>query len=114
MAGFTPLTWFGENIFKNDETNQSFLLSLDEKIKMILNNKTKAIYCSQSCGPTFGGESHMFQLINHYDLQIGDKCNVNNTSCFNFPRSYQFYQRSADIEVMAGTAKGKKFKIVDY
>jgi hypothetical protein len=62
-------------------------------------------------GPTFGGDSNYLKLFNSYDLQIGDKCHSSASSYYDYPKSYQFHQRSTDPFNIFGAEKGKKFKI---
>ena len=65
-------------------------------------------------GPTFGGDTNYLKIFNSYDLLIGDKCHINATSYYDFPKSYQFASRSTDPSHIFGVDKGKKFKIFDY
>ena len=54
FGGFTPLNWKNNGGYIYDESNQTFIFSLNlmKKYDMI-NNKGKAIYCD-SRGPNFG------------------------------------------------------------
>lgn len=90
------------------------MLSFDEKIKLSLLNRSKAIYCSQVLGPTFGGDTNYLSFFSSYDLLIGDKCSTNASSYYDFPKSYQFHHRSTDTFNIFGVEKGKKFKILEY
>lgn len=61
FGGYTPLSWnAASNNYATDSSNQSFIFSLknprDEKpAKFGLSNSSRAIYCNNGYGPTFGG-----------------------------------------------------------
>ena len=118
VGGYTPHNWEGENVFKGDEFKTSFLFSLDLHCKMPFTGD-KSIYCSPTEGPTFGGDKYFFQLLHHYDLKIGDKCNIQASSEMHYPHAYGAGQSKAGVkkltcEDLVGVERGKGFKIVEY
>ena len=55
FGGFTPLNWNSNNIRFKDETNSTFLFSLNLMKKLdIINIKKYAIFCYSNNGPYFG------------------------------------------------------------
>jgi len=64
IVGYTPLRWSKDQGYIEDTSNETFLLSMDEKEKMTLVNSKKAIQCLASYGPVFGGG----------DIAISNKC----------------------------------------
>ena len=55
FGGFTPLNWISQSITLNDESNQTFIFSLNLMKKFDLINKSKAaIICDPNSGPNFG------------------------------------------------------------
>ena len=81
----------------------SFLIFFDKKIKMTIFTNGKAIFCSQSLGPTFGEDSNFIKFFSIYNLQIGDKCHTNASSYYDYPKSYQFFERSTNPINIFGT-----------
>jgi hypothetical protein len=75
LGGFTPISWDSSSQYKPDNSNQSFIFSvknphnIEGKI-FSLTNSSRAIYCHQAYGPTFGNHS----------IYVSDNCNNNNTS----------------------------------
>ena len=92
IGAYTPLSWYGQG-YKGDEKFSTFIFGLNSKVRLNLVNPTKAIYCSRSMGPTFGGEAFMFNLMHSYDFSISDDCDNNRNSSMSFPRSFRFHER---------------------
>ena len=63
FGGFTPLNWDSTSGSKNDETNQTFIFSIDLMKKYDMINKEKlAINCNKKYGPYFGGRDFSIEL----------------------------------------------------
>lgn len=57
IGGYTPIPWkIGSGNYVRDESGQSFLFSLSNKDKLILQDKDKAVghYNNNDYGPYFG------------------------------------------------------------
>ena len=118
LGGYTPHSWGGENVFKNDEFKSSFLFSMDSMCKMPFIGD-KSIYCSPSHGPVFGGDKYFLQLLHHYDLKIGDSCDSKESSEMHYPHAYGEGQwrggaKKVGANELVGTERGKGFKVVEY
>lgn len=110
IAGYNHLKWnTAYNGFLIDHERKCFLLSLDLKQKMTLNNYKQAVANNEGYGPIFGAGN---------DIVIHNKCNENNSSSANFPTSYNFgslYTNSqASYTAFSGAANGKNFKVMEY
>jgi hypothetical protein len=86
-GGFTPVAWdsrSSDGEFRADDSGQSFLFTLKTggngpPRKFGLVNRTCAIYCKPTYGPTFGGQ---------HDLHVADRCNANASSYTNVRNYY--------------------------
>jgi len=63
IGGYTPLVWKSAGDWFEDETDASFVFSLTSGERFPLVNKSKAIWCNQAYGPSFG----------YPDLEIANK-----------------------------------------
>ncbi len=77
---------------------KSFLIGVNSKRKMNLLNNSKAIYCSRKMGPTFGGETSLFNFKNSFDFSISDCCHSNSQSSFGQMKSYRSKSKPVEIE----------------
>jgi hypothetical protein len=101
IGGFTPLPWENtdEHVYLRDDSERSFMFSLDKKQKLRLISPEHAICLAPDSGPIFGGGS---------DLEIVDNCNVNYNKFYRVGHSYEY----ADTpESFFGSAK---YLIKDY
>ena len=55
FGGFTPLNWRSEGRYLSDESNQTFIFSLNLMKKYDMINNQKAIFCDRR-GPCFGDQ----------------------------------------------------------
>ena len=83
IGGFTPLPWENtdEHVYLRDDSEQSFMFSLDKKQKLRLISPEHAICLAPDSGPIFGGGS---------DLEIVDNCNVNYNKFYRVGHSYEY------------------------
>jgi hypothetical protein len=84
FGGFTPIVWDSSTGHKSDPTKQSFLFRVKDWRNSAprafpLSNSSSAIFCSSSCGPSFGSTS---------DLFVADRCNENKSSSTNLGSYY--------------------------
>ena len=95
FGGFTPLDWENKGGKKYDDSNQTFIFSLDlmKKYDMI-NKNIEAIYCSNNEGPDFGASDFSLRtnlkdgktyanmdcnFLSNYNLELtGDKGSEDN------------------------------------
>jgi len=66
IGGYTPLAWNSATGYAADNSERTFIFSLDLLQVMTLIQPSKAIVCKPEYGPIFGGGS---------DFRITDKCN---------------------------------------
>jgi hypothetical protein len=76
FGGFAPISWDSSDLYKADNSQQSFLFSVknarnSDPRSFPLTNSSKAIYCGSSYGPRFGNGS---------DILVADGCNQNTNS----------------------------------
>ena len=100
FGGFTPSPWDSSSRYKKQ--NNSFLFSLINESKkpekiMINSYYEKAIYCSASYGPTFGGG---------HDIYISDKSNENKLS-------YSGGSGNSYISAYSTIAGSKNFQVLE-
>ena len=69
FGGFIPLNWRNEGRYICDESNQTFIFSLNLMKKYDMINKSKAIFCDQR-GPCFGDQD--FDL--GFNMKKGISC----------------------------------------
>jgi len=83
IGGFTPLPWENteEHIYVKDESEKSFIFSVNRRQKLKLINTEHAICLGPDSGPIFGGGS---------DLEIVDNCNVNFNKYYRIGHSYEY------------------------
>ena len=102
FGGFTPLSWENKAISKFDESNQTFIfsLNLNKKYDMI-NNKRKAIQgFSEGYGPNFG--DYDFGL--HKNLKEGES--YANDSCN--------YLSNHNLDLTGGKGNNESFKTEEF
>jgi hypothetical protein len=86
FGGFTPISWDSSGLWKTDNSQQSFLFSVqdprnsDPRSFSLVNSSSYAIYCHSSYGPTFG---------NGHDIYVADDCNKNTNSGTYLGSSYR-------------------------
>ncbi len=100
------MPWKSNGDWCDDDSEASFIFSLTEGERFPLNGKSRAIFCNQAYGPSFG----------YPDLEIANKAFYNQNSCVNFPQFYNngnYTQSSASIEVLCGTKTGH-FRIKEW
>lgn len=87
FGGFTPLAWESdeEGKYKVDNQLASFLFTLKnphnfpaKKFGLKPEEKTRAIYCDSSCGPSFGD-----------DIGVSDNCHKQFSYTGTFGRTYE-------------------------
>lgn len=111
IAGYTPLPWNStpSGTHAPDPTCETFLLSLDHRLKMPLIKPEYAIYCYTGFGPRFGGGA---------DIHISDLCDENRDSYVNFPSSFmcpEMNERNQQVTTMfCGAIKGNSFRVKEY
>jgi len=109
MAGFTPNPWKNDGAYQHDNTNNTFLLSLDLKQKMKNTSTQNVIYCPPNYGPTFG---------DGHDLYLADKCNANMSSYCNFPYRFncngQYSSGQASFTAFCGAVSGYNYSVLEY
>jgi hypothetical protein len=102
FGGFTPVPWeSGEGTYKPDPNRESFLFRLrnpqgDSPRVFPIEDPEKAIYCSRSKGPTFGGAK-----TSDHDLSITDNCNTNACST-KLGMAYRKYPGGGSDSVLSG------------
>ena len=83
FGAFASVAWESTNDFKQDPS--AFIVSLinaSSSSQLVpVGDKTEAIYCNVTCGPTFGGG---------HDMHISDNSNTTNESYSNLGCSYDF------------------------
>ena len=101
IGGFTPLPWDNteEHVYVKDDSEKSFIFSLNKKQKLRLINAEHAICLSPDSGPIFGGGS---------DFEIVDNCNVNYNNFFRVGHSYEY------DDIAEKFFGAKKYLIRDY
>jgi len=101
IGGFTPLPWenVDEHVYVKDDTEKSFIFSINRKQKLRIVNSEHAVCLSPDSGPIFGGGS---------DFEIVDNCNLNYNNFYRVGHSYE-YEDSAESFFGA-----KKYLIRDY
>lgn len=111
IAGYTPIKWASpaDSTWFPDPSNRSFLLSVDLREKMTLVDPLKAIQCSTSWGPCFGGGC---------DIAIADKCDVKNSSSL-FPTSYnnnkgKYKNKASTWAAFSGANDLWNFRVHEY
>jgi hypothetical protein len=80
IGGYTPLVWSKSSQKLKDESGSSFIFSLSNNHKFILDKKKDAIYQNACTGPIFGNGSP--------DFYICDSANTNNGSYAEINQSY--------------------------
>jgi len=101
IGGFTPLSWENtdEHIYLKDDSDRSFIFSVDMKKKLKIINHEYAICLSPNSGPIFGGGS---------DLEIVDNCNTNFNKFYRVGYSYEY------TDTPESFFGAKKYLIKDY
>ena len=124
VAGYSHYRWNQANgNYVNDAGKKAFLLQLNRREKYVPQNENYLIFCSNGCGPTFGGGNSLFGgglFGGGSDLYISDDCNSNNKSHSYFPETYNF-EGSNKIVInqqsytnFSGATDGYNFRVVDY
>ena len=118
VAGYSHYRWNQANGYVNDAGKKAFLLQLNRREKYVPQNENSLIFCSNGCGPTFGGGNSLFG--GGYDLRISDDCNSNNNSYSNFPYTYNFegsnkiVNNQQSYTNFSGATNECNFRVVDY
>jgi hypothetical protein len=76
FGGFTPIAWDSSDTYKPDSSEKSFVFTLknprdSDARKFALKDRSRAIYCGSSHGPSFG---------NYNDIYVANGCNANSSS----------------------------------
>jgi hypothetical protein len=71
IGGYTPLVWSKSGQYQKDESGSSFIFSLSNNHKFVLDKYKDAIYQNSKHGPIFGNGSP--------DFYIGDSANTINS-----------------------------------
>ena len=102
FGGFTDCSWASEGGLKM--SSNSFLFSVDQKLKFSLRHPGKAVYHSKDCGPTFGGG---------HDLAISDNCGSTLSSWSSLGFSY-VVPEELECDMPSLLAGSPDFYITDY
>jgi hypothetical protein len=73
IGGYTPLVWNKSRQKLKDDSGSSFIFSLSNNHKFVLDKSKDAIYQTSGDGPVFGNDSP--------DFYICDSANTSNYSC---------------------------------
>ena len=92
IGGFTMKNWDSSGGYISDD--KAFLFDLDLNEKYDVNKPENAIYCSKTCGPTFGG---------NHDILFGENfCSDKNTTCY-YHANNTYYKYSSNIKNKSNT-----------
>lgn len=111
MAAFTPYKWHSvpDTSFVSNEAGGCFILSLENRDKLIPHETTQLIGNFPNYGPGFG--------INGYDLAICDECNKSRGSWAGQVRTYntidkKYKDDQATYTALSGATDGFNFLVL--
>lgn len=112
VGGYTPLKWSSPQAggFVADNSMESFIFSLSQNDKLIMQEPGSAIYNGQNYGPIFGGGD---------DLSVRDHANSNDSSyaniCHNYHnKKYKLGDKASWERFHGGATGSNQFKIRDW
>jgi len=76
FGAFTPISFNGSNSHQNDNNSQSFLFSINKKLKFKAKSTSNSIYDHTGYGPTFGS-GHALHICHNSDIVASSYGNPN-------------------------------------